>query len=307
MTFESPTGPAVCEQPTETSSCPSKTALRLPLAAQQGSDVHAREDDYRLHRRFDRMGRLAGDDGMARLFGAHVMIVGVGGVGSFAAESLARSGVGRLTLVDFDRVCVTNSNRQLQALKTTVGEHKAKVLAARLREINPQGRFEAITEFYSPANAADLFALQPDWVVDAIDNVSTKCHLLSECGQRAIPVVSSMGSAGRVDPTLVTITDLAATKFCPLAQDVRRILRHQYGFPTRGKFGIRAVYSLEQARPPVDLHYDNGRGFRCVCPGGINDVHSCDNRRVIYGTASFVTGTYGLHAASVVVRDLVRL
>ena len=268
------------------------------------------ETPYRLHRRFDRMGRLVGDAGMQRLFDAHVMVIGLGGVGSFAVESLARSGIGRLTLVDFDRVCVTNTNRQLQALQGNVGRQKAALLADRVRLINPQSVVEGVAQFYSARSADDLLSRRPDYVVDAIDNVTAKCHLLSTCKSRGIPVVTCLGAAGRWDPTSVRVVDLADTTVDPLADAVRRTLRRKYGFPAwnTGPFGIRAVCSEELPSDPIDLHYDGAEGFRCVCPAPstetTTDLHSCEERRVIYGTASFVTGAFGLAAAGAVIRAL---
>lgn len=262
------------------------------------------ENAYKLHRRFDRMGRLVGDAGMERLFSAHVMVIGLGGVGSFAAESLCRSGIGRLSLVDFDRVCVTNTNRQLQAMKGMIGKPKATVLAERLRLINPQADVLPVMRFYDAETAATILAAEPDFVVDAIDNITAKCHLLATCKRLRIPVVSSTGASGRMDPTALQIADLADTCIDPLAQEVRKILRTKYGFPQTGPFGIAAVYSTEHPAHPEDLHYDAGEGFHCVCPGGKNEHHSCEERRLIYGTASFVTGSFGLCCASVAVRHL---
>lgn len=254
------------------------------------------EDEYRLHRRFDRLGRLVGDEAMRALFDAHVVVFGLGGVGSWAAESLARSGVGRLTLVDFDKVCVTNSNRQLPALRSTVGRPKAEVLAERLREVNPQARIEGVPRFYSEATSEELLAGEPDFVLDAIDNFTAKCHLLSTCLDRGLPVVTSTGAAGRMDPTMVRVTDLARTKIDPMALRVRKILREKYGFGRKKKFGLPAVYSEEPPTVPVDLRYDRGAGQ--------NDQHSCEKRTRIYGTASFVTGAFGLALASVAVRGI---
>jgi tRNA threonylcarbamoyladenosine dehydratase len=262
------------------------------------------ETRHRLHRRFDRMGRLCGDAGMERLFGAHVMVIGLGGVGSFTVESLARSGVGKLTLVDFDRVCVTNTNRQLQAVHGVIGRRKADLIAERVRLINPQAVAEPIAAFYAEKTAATILSHRPDYVVDAIDNVTAKCHLLAECVRRQIPVVSSLGASGRWDPTRIHVVDLAETRIDRLADSVRRTLRQKYAFPKTGPFGIKAIYSDEHAAEPEELHYDGAEGFRCVCPGGTNDFHSCEERRLIYGTASFVTGAFGLAAASVVVRAL---
>jgi tRNA A37 threonylcarbamoyladenosine dehydratase len=265
-----------------------------------------RETDYRLHRRFDRIGRLVGDAGMERLLHAHVMVVGLGGVGSFAVEALARSGIGRLTLVDFDRVCVTNSNRQLQALQGTIAKPKAAVLAERVRLINPQVDARPLPRFYSAKSSDELLGARPDFVVDAIDNVTAKCHLLASCKERRLPVVTSMGASGRLDPTALEVVDLAETRVDRLADAVRRTLRQKYGFTKQGVFDIPAVCSSEPAAAPHELHYDGGAGFHCVCPVGKNDYHSCENRRVIYGTAGFVTGAFGLACASVVVRALAR-
>ncbi|MDB4965103.1 MAG: tRNA threonylcarbamoyladenosine dehydratase [Myxococcales bacterium] len=263
-----------------------------------------RETSYRLHRRFDRIGRLVGDRGMEKLLGAHVMVVGLGGVGSFAVEALVRSGVGNLSLVDFDRVCVTNTNRQLQAVSTSVAKPKAALLAERVRAINPQASAQPIPLFYSAKSCDEILAAKPDWVVDAIDNVTAKCHLLATCKERGIPVVSSTGASGRMDPTAVRVVDLAETVMDPLADAVRRTLRQKYDFPPKGPFGIQAVYSTEAPLVPHELHYDGGEGFHCVCPGGNNELHGCEERRVIYGTAGFVTGAFGLACASVVVRAL---
>lgn len=262
------------------------------------------ETPYRLHRRFDRIGRLVGDAAMARLFSSHVMVIGLGGVGSFAVEALARSGVGRLTLVDFDRVCITNSNRQVQAAQGTIAKPKAHVLADRVRAINPQAVARPLAVFYSARNSAAILDERPDFVVDAIDNITAKCHLLATCRERKIPVVCATGASGRIDPTKIVVGDLGETRIDPLANAVRHTLRKKYAFPSPGPFGIPAVYSTEKPRDPEELDYDGAGGFRCVCPGGANDVHSCEERRVIYGTAGFVTGSFGFACASVVVRSL---
>src|SRR5690606_12201471 len=155
----------------------------------------------RLHRRFDRTARLIGESAMERLARSHVVVFGMGGVGSYAAEALARSGVGRLTLVDHDKICVTNVNRQLHAMKGTLGKFKAEVMAERLRLINPDARIEPVNAFYEAATADEMLPESVDFVVDAIDNVKAKLHLLARCVERKIPVVSSMGAAGRLDPT----------------------------------------------------------------------------------------------------------
>lgn len=259
---------------------------------------------FRLHRRFDRLGRLYGDDAVARLSRAHVLVIGLGGVGSFAVEALARSGLRRLTLVDFDRVCVTNTNRQLQALSVNVAKKKAEVLAERIALIDPRLEVDAIPVFYGPASAPRILRGDVDYVVDATDNVTSKCHLLSECRERGLRVVTTLGSAGRTDPLAVTTSDLARTKGDGLATAVRLVLRHEHGFPQRGNFGIRAVWSTEPGREPLPLAYDGEEGFHCVCPGGKNEHHSCEERSLVRGSVSFVTGTFGLVAASVVVNGI---
>ena len=268
-------------------------------------------ETYRLHRRFDRMGRLIGDAAMEKLFRSHVMIIGLGGVGSFTAESLMRSGVGKVTLVDFDEICITNFNRQLHALQGSVGEKKVEVMAERLRKVNPQAKVLPIVKFYNARFSEEIFNEAEaqfgtiDYVVDAIDSITPKCHLLEFCKNKKIPVVTSTGSGGKLDPTRIKIADLSQTIIDPLAKAVRRILRDQHGFPDEGLFGIQAVYSDEPSTAPHELHYDNGKGFRCVCPQGQNEFFNCDNRNVILGNASFVTGSFGLTCASVVVKELV--
>jgi len=266
----------------------------------------AEMDDYTLHRRFDRMGRLIGDTQMKKLMNSHVMLIGLGGVGSWAAESIARSGVGQITLVDFDEICVTNFNRQLHALQGLVGKDKATVMGERMVKINPQAKIHVISKFYNADHCEEIFTTRPDFVIDAIDNVTAKCHLLHFCHSRKIPIITSTGSGGRMDPTQIRMADLGRTEIDPLARSIRRILREKYGFPPEegALFGIPAVYSAEPPTAPAELAYDGGKGFRCVCPQGQNEFFNCDSRNLIMGNASFVTGTFGLFCASRVVQGL---
>lgn len=269
------------------------------------SSTKMTEDEvYVLHRRFDRMGRLVGDDAMARLMSSHVMVVGLGGVGSWAAESLIRSGVGRVTLVDFDAICITNTNRQLHAMHGMVGKKKVFAMAERLQKINPKSEVVAIDQFYNKEHADEILSHGPDMIIDAIDNLTAKCHLLATCVQRKIPVFSSGGSGGRIDPQMLTTADMSETYRDPLAANVRRILRQEYAFPRTGPMGIPCVFSKEEPIEPEILHYDGGKGFRCVCPMGKNEFHTCDKRSVIHGTASFVTGSFGFALAGLVVRHI---
>jgi tRNA A37 threonylcarbamoyladenosine dehydratase len=262
------------------------------------------ETKYVLHRRFDRMGRLVGDANMEKLFRSHVMVIGLGGVGSWAAESLARSGVGRLTVVDFDEICITNANRQLHALQGLVGHKKAKVMAERLRKINPQSTVEEVPLFYNEENAEEILSRKPDFILDAIDNMTAKAHLIATAKARGIPLISASGAAARLDPLAVKLADLSATHTDPMAAQLRKVLRQKHGFSSAGPWGVPCVFSDEVPLMPVALHYDKGEGFKCVCPQGQNDFHSCERRHVIYGTASFVTGAFGLTMASWVVRQI---
>jgi tRNA A37 threonylcarbamoyladenosine dehydratase len=261
------------------------------------------ETEYVLHRRFDRMGRLVGDNTMKGLFGTHAMIIGIGGVGSWAAESLARSGVGQITVVDFDEVCITNANRQLHAIQGMVGKKKAEVMAERLRKINPQAQVNVVAEFYNAESSESILGLKPDYIIDAIDNLTAKTHLLATCRERGIKIITSAGSGAKMDPTRIQIVDLAKTHMDPMAHQVRKILRQKYAFP-EGEFGIPCVFSDEEPMPSVELTYDKGMGFKCVCPQGQNNLHSCEHRPVIWGNASFVTGAFGLAMASWVVRHI---
>jgi tRNA A37 threonylcarbamoyladenosine dehydratase len=260
---------------------------------------------YRLSRRFDRTGRLLGDAGMERLADARVVVFGLGGVGSFAVEGLVRSGVGQLTLVDFDDVCVSNSNRQLHATASTVGKAKSELMAQRCKQINPDVQVEGIKDFYRESAAEALLHGGFDYVVDAIDNIKAKLHLLDRCLTLGIPVVSSMGAAGRLDPSAVRVGDLYRTQMDPFAKEMRKLLRKKYGRDVSKPTGITAVYSVEPRRPPVPLAYDAAHdGFLCVCPQRENDFHSCEKRNQIDGSVAFVTSVFGMHAASVAVKHL---
>jgi len=283
-------------------------SFETPIPTQPATEV---SEEYRLHRRMDRMARLVGDAAMERLQKSHVMVIGLGGVGSWAAESLARAGLGRLSLVDFDQICITNTNRQLHALGGMVGKFKAEALAERFQKINPSSRFDAVVKFYNARTESEILGetpeQHPDFVIDAIDNVTAKCHLLDACVRRGIPVISCTGSGGRIDPLAIRMADLSETEMDPLARSVRKILRDQYNYPRegKGKFKIPTVYSIESPSDPMELKYDNGKGFKCVCPQGQTGLNDCDMKNLIMGNAGFLTGTFGNIAASYVVRQLI--
>lgn len=259
---------------------------------------------HATHRRFDRTARLLGDDGVARLARSTVTVLGLGGVGSHAAEALVRSGVGRVILVDYDRICVTNVNRQLHAHKGTLGKPKVEVMAERLRLINPDAVVEPRGEFYSAETSARLLVPEPDVVLDAIDNVSAKMHLIATCVRERVRLISAMGAAARLDPTRVRVADLAETRVDPFARALRHNLRKKHGFDFTRPCGVLAVFSEEEPLAPQPLAYDHD-GFRCVCPGGHNGVNDCDHALRVEGSVAFVPAAFGVTMASLAVKLLV--
>ena len=257
----------------------------------------------RIHRRWDRFVRLMGPEGVLRLLNSHVTIFGLGGVGSYVAEALARSAVGRMTLVDFDDVCLTNVNRQLQAFPGTVGQSKAALLAERVRAIHPEAWVDPVQAFYDASTSAALLTPRPDFVVDAIDNVTSKVLLLETCLTQGIPVISITGAGARLDPTQIRVDDLSRTKVDPLARVLRKeLVRRGYG--NDGEMGLPVVYSEEEVRAPEVPEWDLEKGFQCICPHREDSPHACEKRRVIYGTATFMTAAFAMAASSVVVRRL---
>lgn len=257
----------------------------------------------RIHRRWDRFVRLVGDRGVLRLLASHVTVFGLGGVGSYVTESLARSAVGRLTLVDFDDVCLTNVNRQLQAMPGTVGQSKAALLAERVKAIHPEAWVDPVQAFYDLTTSDLLLSPQPDLVIDAIDNVTSKVLLLETCVRRGIPVISVTGAGARLDPTQVRIADLTETKVDPLARVLRKELARR-GIGAAGAAGIPVVYSEEEVREPEVPGWDAESGFQCICPHREDSPHACEKRRRIYGTASFITASFAMAAAGWAVRRL---
>jgi tRNA A37 threonylcarbamoyladenosine dehydratase len=258
------------------------------------------------HRRFDRAARLFGDDGIDRLARATVTVFGIGGVGSHAAEALVRTGVGRVILVDYDRICITNVNRQLHAMKPTLGKSKVEVMAERLRQINPDATIEARAEFYGVENSARLLVPEPDVVIDAIDNMAAKMHLIATCLRDRLRLVSAMGAAARLDPTMVRIGDLSETRVDPFARDLRRNLRRKHNIDCTKHLGVWAVFSDESPLAPQALAYDDG-AFRCVCPGGHNGKNDCEHKNRVEGSTAFVPSVFGATCASVAIKLLLGL
>ncbi len=249
-----------------------------------------------LHR-FSRTEVLVGRDGRDRLRASRVMICGIGGVGSYAAEALGRAGVGQITLVDFDDICLTNVNRQIHALSSTVGQSKVAVMAARLRDINPEAEIIPLKAFFSQENAEQLLSSRPDYVLDAIDHFTAKAALITICREHGIPVISSMGAANKLDPGKIRVADIAETRNCRMARSMRKILR-KAGIST----GVKVVYSTEEHRelnPAASFC-----GTECICPNRAEQVFSCENRRVILGSISYLPSIFGLTMAGVVVNQL---
>ncbi len=178
-----------------------------------------------MNHQFSREVMLLGEEGLARLQNAHVAVFGIGGVGSFIAEALARAGVGAITLVDNDTVCESNLNRQLVALRSTIGQYKTDVMAARIADINPDCRVRCIRAYYEESNKEEFFSLGFDYIADAIDSVYSKLSLIVTAQERGIPIISSMGTGNRLDPAKFVITDISKTSGCPLARVMRRELR----------------------------------------------------------------------------------
>ncbi|MDP1606837.1 MAG: tRNA threonylcarbamoyladenosine dehydratase [Rhodocyclaceae bacterium] len=238
-------------------------------------------------RRFSGTERLYGPGSLARLAAAHVCVVGIGGVGSWAAEALARSGVGRLTLIDLDHVAESNINRQIQALATTLGQAKVTAMQERIGEINPDCTVECIEEFIAPENVTTLLPVC-DAVIDAIDQMRAKAALIVCCRARNTPVVTTGGAGGRVDPTRVRVDDLSRTTQDALASKLRAHLRKEHGFPrdAKKKFGVACVYSDEPICRPVAAACD-------IDEAGLHGLNCAG-----YGSSVAVTAGFGFAAAA---------
>lgn len=251
-------------------------------------------DDYTA--RFAGVRRLLGEAAQERLRHAHVCVVGLGGVGSWAVEALARTGVGALTLVDFDTIAVSNVNRQLPALTGQFGRPKAAALAERVQAIQPECTVRALQTELLPASAAELLATRYDAVLDAIDRPALKALLIAGCRARGLPVVASGGAGGHRDPTRIRVDDLGRVTHDRLLQATRKVLRAQYGL--RGdaatEFGVRCVFCPQ---PPATAT----AGGEAAAAGG-HPNGAAAQPRLGYGTVCFVTGAFGLAAAAEIVR-----
>ena len=252
------------------------------------------EQSADFERRFGGVERLYGALALGRFQRAHICVVGIGGVGSWAAEALARSAIGRITLIDLDMVAESNVNRQIHALGDTFGKAKTTAMAERIRAINPACQVHEIEDFVSPDNLAQTLGRSYDYVIDAIDQVRTKAAMLAWCKTNDVPIVTAGGAGGQMDPTLIEIDDLARTVQDPLLSKVRAILRKEYGFTRdlKKKFGIPAVFSSEPLRYPETA-------ASCEAPTSLAGLNCAG-----YGSAVCVTAPFGLFAASVVLRAI---
>lgn len=255
-------------------------------------------DDYLA--RFGGIGRLYGAAALPKLAAAHVCVIGVGGVGSWVVEALARSGIGRLTMIDLDDVCVTNTNRQLPALTGTVGRPKVDVLADRVREINPACEVSTIAEFVTETTAERLLSGRFDFVVDAVDRMSIKALIIGICCRGGLPVLTVGSAGGRRDPTQIRTADLGFAGRDPLLQQTRRKLRRDFGFPRSPDgdalvMGVPCVFSTER---PVFPQSDGSCGAE-PAPGTNESLRlDCVSG---FGAATFVTGGFGFVASAEVV------
>lgn len=264
--------------------------LEFPL--QPALDRH---DDIDFERRFGGIARLYGAEGLARFRAARVCVVGVGGVGSWIVEALARSAIGHITMIDLDNVAESNVNRQIHALTENLGKPKVTAMAERIRQINPHCEVTEIEDFIAPDNLDRMLGGGSfDYVIDAIDSVQAKAALIAYCRERGIGLITIGGAGGQTDPTRIEIRDLARTEQEPLLAKVRKILRRQYGFPRgeKSKFGIDAVFSTEPLRfPEAD--------GSCAVDAGVTGLNCAG-----FGSSMVVTASFGLAAAAHALRKL---
>ena len=244
---------------------------------------------------FSRTQLLLGQEGMEKLYRARVAVFGIGGVGGYTVEALARSGVGTLDLIDDDKVCLTNLNRQIFATRKTVGQYKVDVAQQRILEINPKAVVHTYKTFYAPQTAEQFDFTQYDYVVDAIDTVTGKLELVVQAEKACVPIISSMGAGNKMDPTAFEVADIYETSVCPLARVMRKELKK------RGIKKLKVVYSKEPPMTPIEDMAVSCR-TNCICPPGTE--RKCTQRRQVPGSNAFVPSVVGLIIAGEVVKDL---
>ena len=234
---------------------------------------------------------------MERLAQSRVAVFGVGGVGGYAVEALVRSGVGAIDIIDDDKVCLTNLNRQIIATRKTVGRYKVDVMEERIHDINPECKVTTYKCFYLPETKDDFDFSKYSYVIDAVDTVTAKLQLVMEAQEKQVPVISSMGAGNKLNPAMFEVADIYKTSVCPLAKVMRRELKK------RGVKKLKVVYSKEQPIRPVEDMSISCRNH-CICPPGAE--HKCTERRAIPGSTAFVPSVVGLIIASEVIKDLVK-
>ena len=245
---------------------------------------------------FSRTELLIGKEGLEKLKNSRVAVFGIGGVGTFVVEGLARSGVGHFVLVDDDLICLTNLNRQIHATRKTIGKVKVEVMKERILEINPNAEVEAIRYFYLPGTSDDLIRDDYDYIVDAVDTVTAKIDLVVQAQKRGIPIISCMGAGNKLDPTKFQVADIYKTTMDPLSKVMRRELRQ------RGIKSLKVVYSTEQPIKPKESE-ENSCVSNCICPKGTQ--RKCSTRNQVPGSVSFVPSVAGLIIAGEVIKDLI--
>lgn len=244
---------------------------------------------------FSRTQLLLGQDGMGRLYRARVAVFGIGGVGGYAVEALARSGIGTLDLIDDDRICLTNLNRQIFATRKTVGQYKVDVAQQRVLEINPKAVVHTYKVFYTPQTAGQFDFTRYDYILDAIDSVTGKLELAEQAQRAGVPIISCMGAGNKMDPTAFEVADIYETSVCPLARVMRRELKK------RGIEKLKVVYSREPPMVPMEDMAISCR-TNCICPPGT--ARTCTQRRQVPGSNAFVPAAAGLILAGEIVKDL---
>lgn len=247
-------------------------------------------DDFQ--KRFSGVGSLLGEEALENLKNSHFLIIGLGGVGTWTVESLARSGVGKFTLVDLDDICVSNTNRQIHALEGSYGEMKAEALAKRVKLINPDCEVEVVLSYFNQKSAEKILSKDYSLVVDAIDSVEDKCLLLNECFKRKLKVVTVGGAGGKVDPTKITVAELSKTKQDMLLKGVRKKLKRDYHYPLgRGKAKVKAVYSYEPSKKFEVC--DIQKNVKLDCNGGL-------------GTTTYMTGIFGFMLSHIAIEEFLK-
>ena len=245
---------------------------------------------------FSRTELIIGKEGIQKLQNTKVAVFGIGGVGSFVVEGLVRAGVGNFILVDDDKVCLTNLNRQLLATHKTIGKPKVEVAKERILEINPNAKVEIIQEFFMP-NSKEILDDTVDYIIDSVDTVTAKIELVMRANKLNIPIISSMGTGNKLDPTRFEVTDIYKTSVCPLAKVMRKELR------ARNIKSLKVVYSKEEPIKP-DENIKNSCKNNCICPP--DTVRKCDVKNQVPGSISFVPSVVGLIISGEVIKDMIK-